>query len=153
MTPTHPLAAVLILMAALAAPSAALDFPGPDPGAASARLEGGRLVLENAAIAVAWTVADGDLRLDRVEDRIGGKQFKLGSEAFAAGSLKCDLKLKDFLPQGVDDRRRQEVAALVAVLNHELMGRFRTSAFQRTTPGGNVWGMSGRVELITRRHL
>ncbi len=78
-----PLAAVLIMMAALAAPAAALDFPGPDPGAASARLEGGRLVLENAAIAVAWTVADGNFRLDRVEDRIGGKEFKLGSEAFA----------------------------------------------------------------------
>lgn len=93
------------------------------------------------------------IRLKGVQTNIPFLSRVVGSEAFADGSLKCDLKLKDFMPQGADDRRRQEVAALVAVLNHELMGRFRTSAFQRTTPGGNVWGMSGRVELITRRHL
>ena len=83
MSPRHPLAAVLAMMAGLAAPASAIDFPGPDPGAAAARLEGGEFVLENAAIAVAWTAADGDFRLERVEDRIGRKQFKSGSDAFA----------------------------------------------------------------------
>jgi acetyl-CoA carboxylase biotin carboxylase subunit len=93
------------------------------------------------------------IRLKGVKTNVPFLSRVVGSEAFAAGTLKCDLKLKDFMPLAADDRRRQEVAALVAVLNHELMGRFRTPTFQRNAPGSNVWGMSGRVELITRRHL
>jgi hypothetical protein len=50
--------------------AAAIEFPGPDPGTASARLADGRLILENAVLAATWSTAEGEFRLIQVEDRI-----------------------------------------------------------------------------------
>ena len=61
------------------APSAgALEFPGPVPGKAAARLEAGRLVLENAAIKAVWDAGDGPFRLVEVVDKLAGNKMRAG---------------------------------------------------------------------------
>ncbi len=61
----------------------ALDFPGPKPGKAVARVEDNRLVLENNVILAAWTVGEDGFRLAEVVERISGGAFRAGpGEAF-----------------------------------------------------------------------
>jgi len=75
--------ALLVLSPVLAKSAAAVEFPGPDPGKATARLADGQLILENATLAATWTTADGKLQLVKLEDRISGQKLSpAASEAF-----------------------------------------------------------------------
>jgi hypothetical protein len=75
--------AVVVPGLLFAEPAAAVEFPGPDPGAASAKFVEGQLVLENAVVAVTWRVAKGEFRLVQIEDRIARQTLHLRSaEAF-----------------------------------------------------------------------
>jgi len=66
-----------------AEPAAAVDFPGPNPGAASGRFDQRQFVLENAVFAATWRVADGEFRLVQLEDRISQRTLRLETaEAF-----------------------------------------------------------------------
>jgi hypothetical protein len=68
--------AAVIAIALLARPPrpvAAVEFPGPDPGAASARFGEKQLVLENAALSATWRVTTDAFRLVQIEDRIAHK--------------------------------------------------------------------------------
>ena len=67
--------AIWILVALCAfvgmSPSAqAMEFPGPAPGEATARVEDGQLVLENSAIKAVWSVGNGPFRLLEVVDKM-----------------------------------------------------------------------------------
>lgn len=92
-------------------------------------------------------------RIKGVKTNIPFIERIISSEAFQEASLKCDYKLKDFLAPHSTNRERQEVAAIVAALNHEVLHRFRTPAFKREIPADNVWGLAGRVDLLNRRTL
>ncbi len=48
----------------------AMEFPGPAPGEATARLEDNRLVLENSVVRAVWNVGDGPFRLLEVVDKM-----------------------------------------------------------------------------------
>jgi len=62
---------------------AVMPFPGPDPGAATARLGEGRLVLESAVLAVEWKLSEGRVRLSSLTDRIAGREVHFeAAEAF-----------------------------------------------------------------------
>lgn len=75
--------AVVFIFAIPLRPAAGVEFPGPEPGPASASLSDGKLVLENAVLSVAWSVANGEFRLVQIDDRIGGQSLALeSSEAF-----------------------------------------------------------------------
>jgi len=67
-----------------AEPSAAIEFPGRPPGAASAEAEAGGLVVSNGLIACRWTLAEGRLRPASVQDRLSGRtvEFARDSECF-----------------------------------------------------------------------
>lgn len=67
------LAVVAMLGLLQSGQAAAVEFPGPDPGPASARFAQRRLVLENAVLAVTWRVEAGGFRLVAIEDRIAGQ--------------------------------------------------------------------------------
>jgi len=61
----------------------AIDFPGPPPGAAQARIDAGRLVLENDVLALSWTVANGRLKPERLVNKLSGTTLDLaGCECF-----------------------------------------------------------------------
>ncbi len=76
MTPrlnTKPVACLLVALCFLGCASRlvhAMEFPGPAPGEATARLEDGRLVLENSAVKAVWNVGDGPFRLLEVVDKM-----------------------------------------------------------------------------------
>ncbi len=55
-----------------------MEFPGPAPGEATARLEDGRLVLENSAIKAVWNVGDGPFRLLEVVDKLSQGTVRAG---------------------------------------------------------------------------
>jgi len=65
-------------------PAAALEFPGPAPGAAAARVHPAELVVLNDALACRWTLADGRLRPASVQDKRSGRtiEFAQDSECF-----------------------------------------------------------------------
>ncbi len=92
------------------------------------------------------------VRLKGVKTTIPFLSRILASEDFQAGTMTCDFKMKDFLASE-GDRERQEVAAIVAALDQEVLGRFRTPSLRRESPVTNVWSMSGRLDMITRRNL
>ena len=76
---------VLLLFAALlhiSRSSWALDYPGPQPGPASASLDAQRLVLQNAAIEARWDLTPGKMQLVEVADRVTGVRLALGSPIF-----------------------------------------------------------------------
>ncbi|NQT21754.1 MAG: hypothetical protein HQ592_18770, partial [Planctomycetes bacterium] len=61
----------------------ALEFPGPEPGTARGRIDGQRLVLENEVLACSWTVAEGRLMPERIQDKLSGTTLDLaGSQCF-----------------------------------------------------------------------
>ena len=77
-----PILAVLFL-AALARPVCALQFPGPEPGAAGAKLEGDRLTMQNAVIAVTWDLSADRFGLVEVVDRLSDETIRARTaEAF-----------------------------------------------------------------------
>ena len=60
---------ILFFMAATASHVGALEFPGPQPGAAHAEVEQGRLTLKNAVLSVTWDV-EKQLEVTAVADLI-----------------------------------------------------------------------------------
>lgn len=48
-------------------------FPGPDPGLAEARLDGGRLTMQNAALSVSWNLSAPRWQLVAITDRIANR--------------------------------------------------------------------------------
>lgn len=84
-----PGAHLLSLTAALSlafslATARAIDFPGPDPGEAHGRVDGGRAILENSILSCEWSMADGRLRPVSFEDKIARTRLDLtASECFA----------------------------------------------------------------------
>ncbi len=64
------------LLGLMAKPGPALEFPGPKPGPAQARLEDGRLALHNGVIAAAWDLTAGRFNLVEVVDRISGETIR-----------------------------------------------------------------------------
>ena len=92
-----------LLAAHAAATGAALDFPGPAPGPATARLEPGRVVLENAVLTVAWDVAPDRFALAEVVNRMTGETGRprpaepfairlAGGQAIKASDLKREAE-------------------------------------------------------------
>jgi hypothetical protein len=60
-----------------------MEFPGSDPGRAAARLNGDRLTLENAVLAVTWQVGENRFQLTEVADRIAARELRPpAAEAF-----------------------------------------------------------------------
>lgn len=77
--------AVVVSAAFVLAASAAwaVEFPGPAPGKATARLEGNRLVMENAALSITWDVGPGRRAMVEAADRMpGGAVRARGGELF-----------------------------------------------------------------------
>jgi len=78
----------LLALMTLAAPSVlspalGIEFPGPAPGEAKARLEAGRLVLKNNLLSATWTFGPGGFRLAEVVDRTSEGAVRAGpGEAF-----------------------------------------------------------------------
>ncbi|MFH1920309.1 MAG: enterotoxin [Planctomycetota bacterium] len=93
---------VLLHLAAPAQPARCLEFPGPSPGVARAHLDGDRLTLENAVIAVRWNLTADGLECREVADRISGRT--LGSEGAEAFSVTFadgrSLAASQFRPAG-----------------------------------------------------
>ncbi|MFH1264253.1 MAG: enterotoxin [Planctomycetota bacterium] len=98
--------------------SQAVEFPGPEPGKAVARLEDGRLVLENNVIAVTWNLGD-RFELAEVVDRISEDAVRAGpgealvitladGQAIKASQLKMADKptLRRLGPEPPNDPRR-----------------------------------------------
>jgi hypothetical protein len=94
--------ALVALLVLPDASAAAMEFPGPDPGKATARLADGRLILENASLAATWLAADGKLRLAQLEDRLSGKTLRpTESEAFRVSLVDgTQLTASQFHPAG-----------------------------------------------------
>ena len=67
----------LIAAAVLVAPAWPVEFPGPKPGQATARLEKEQVTLENGAISATWQVSAAKpwLSLVKVVDRLSGTTF------------------------------------------------------------------------------
>ena len=59
-----------------ALPAWGVEFPGPGPGEAQARIEGGRIVLENAVLSATWEVKEKDFRLVELTDRISATTLR-----------------------------------------------------------------------------
>jgi len=78
-TSTAACVAVFALTVA-ARPAWALDFPGPKPGKASARLEGQRLTMETAVIAATWSLAPERFGLVEAVDRTTGAVIRRGGD-------------------------------------------------------------------------
>ena len=78
-----PLVLAALTAATMVSPAQALEFPGPQPGEARARLEEGRLVLENKVISAAWAFGPGRFELAEVVDRMSQDTARAGpGEAF-----------------------------------------------------------------------
>ena len=71
------LATALLAVAFFAAPATALDFPGPSPGTATARLDAGKLILENDLIRGTWNCSGEQLGLVQVVDRFERQDVRL----------------------------------------------------------------------------
>ena len=68
--PRHGLLALLtVTVPCVLSPALAVEYPGPAPGEAKARLEAGRLVLENHVLSATWTFGRDGFRLAEVVDR------------------------------------------------------------------------------------
>lgn len=69
---TGAIISALWIVAAVIRPVWAIEFPGPSPGTAVARLEDERLTMQNAVIAATWNLAADRFGLAEVVDRISG---------------------------------------------------------------------------------
>jgi len=68
--PRHGLLALLtVAVPCVLSPALGVEYPGPAPGEAKARLEAGRLVLENHVLSATWTFGRDGFRLAEVVDR------------------------------------------------------------------------------------
>lgn len=78
-------ALVLFVLSLVALPARTwgLEFPGPEPGKATASIQHESLVLENDAIACSWALSGAHLKPSRVMDKLLGNALDLGaSECF-----------------------------------------------------------------------
>ena len=85
MNPLNAFLALSLLVSILpGGPAAqALDFPGPAPGRADARLEGTRVLLENDVLSCVWSVSGERLAPQSLTDRMASRTLDLaGTEAF-----------------------------------------------------------------------
>lgn len=71
------LLAVILGMLGSAAVAVALDFPGPAPGKAVARLDDGLLRVENGVLSAQWRVTGDALRPAALVDKLSGKSLGL----------------------------------------------------------------------------
>lgn len=63
--------------------AAAMEFPGPRPGKATAELDSRQLVLKNAVIRATWSLTDRQIKLVELTDRIAGKELRpIAAELF-----------------------------------------------------------------------
>ena len=69
------LCAALVLSFPTTRVAGAIEFPGPQPGPAQARVEKEQLVFENAVLRASWTWVDGHLCLRQVSNRITGESL------------------------------------------------------------------------------
>lgn len=75
-----------MLAALLIGPVAAgaVEFPGPAPGAAQARIDNDRFVLENNVLMAEWRLSGGRLRPAALVDKLSGSRLAMaGSECFS----------------------------------------------------------------------
>ncbi|NUQ65517.1 MAG: enterotoxin [Pirellulales bacterium] len=87
----------------------AVEFPGPEPGRASARLDAGRLVMENNVLSAAWDLGGGKFALAEVVDRIAGAPSVQGGEAFVLVLENGEeLAASKFLREGEPKLQRVE---------------------------------------------
>jgi len=93
------------------------------------------------------------IRLKGVRTNIPFLRRIIESKEFQENTLKLDFKTKDFLPDRAQDRKCQEVAAIVAAMDHEIIGHHRTPSYKRLTRESNIWNIAGRVDLMNRRTL
>lgn len=94
------------------------------------------------------------IRIKGVRTNIPFLRRIVESKEFLQGEIRTDFKVKDYLATRSRDKERQQVAAIVAVLDHEVLGRFRTpSAFAKEAPEVNVWSRAGLVDLMGRRSM
>jgi len=68
-----------LISSILTLPARAVDFPGPSPGEAKARIDGERIVLENAVLSATWQVKEKDFRLVELADRLAGTTLRLSA--------------------------------------------------------------------------
>ena len=61
-----------LLLAARASAAGSVEFPGPPPGEARARVDSKGLVLENQVLSCQWSLADGKLRPLCFVDKLAG---------------------------------------------------------------------------------
>jgi len=69
---------LVLVLSAFGRAGAGIEFPGlqPDPG--QCRMDGSRLVLENAVLACQWDISGGRLRPDRFVDKLVGAAIDAG---------------------------------------------------------------------------
>jgi len=134
MTRYSLLALVTLAVPTVLSPARALEFPGPAPGEAKARLEAGRLVLENDVLSATWTFGPGGFRLAEVVDRTSQDAGRAGpGEAFV-------VTLADGQSLGAS---QLEPAGKVT------LGRLKPGA-DSTGASGDVGGWIARVPLVCR---
>lgn len=75
------------------------------------------------------------------------------SKEFVESTLNCDFKIEDYLTPRSKDKRRQEVAAIVTALEHELGMRAKTPGYRRMGGETSNWNLAGRLALLSRRDL
>ncbi len=91
-----------IFAASILSAAMALEFPGPNPGKAVARLDDGRLVLQNDVIAATWKLTADRFELTEIVDRMSGGSVRARATetfiiAMADGRL---LKASQLRPTG-----------------------------------------------------
>jgi len=73
---------IVLVLTAFSWAKAGIEFPGPEPGAGKCRMDGSRLVLENAVLACRWDISGGRLKPGRLVDKLAGT-------AIDAGQAEC----------------------------------------------------------------
>ena len=73
---------IVLVLGAFGWARAGVEFPGPEPGGGQCRMDGSRLVLENAVLACRWDISGGRLKPGRLVD-------KLARIAIEAGQAEC----------------------------------------------------------------
>ena len=128
------LALVTLAVPTVLSPALGVEFPGPTPGEAKARLDGGRLVLENNVLSATWTIGPGGFQLAEVVDRMSEETARAGpGEAFviALGDGQS-LNASQLQPAG-----------------KATLGRLKPASDSPGASGG-VGGWIARVPLVCR---
>jgi len=122
----------------------AVEFPGPAPGKADARLEGNRLVLENAVLKAVWNVGDGPFRFVEIVDKLAKNTLRAGDH------LQAGLLVRLF--EGTRFKAGQVRLAGKPVLErveaepNALPASRRFAGWRATVP--TVCGEQGQVSMV-----